>query len=73
VTFPVKRQDCRWVNLQVHIGTDGKLVSADVKYKILGENKFRVLTRPGSQACADSACVGANNGRACEPGGKKGA
>jgi hypothetical protein len=27
-------------------GTDGKVRSADIEYKVLGENKFRISTRP---------------------------
>jgi hypothetical protein len=30
----------------VHAGSDGKVRSADVEYKIPGESKFRVTTRP---------------------------
>ncbi len=30
----------------VHVGSDGKVRSADVEYKIPGESKFHVTTRP---------------------------
>jgi hypothetical protein len=32
--------------IKVHGGTDGRVRSADIEYKIPGENKFRVSTRP---------------------------
>jgi hypothetical protein len=31
--------------ISVHVGSDGKVRWADVKYKIPGESKFRVMTR----------------------------
>jgi hypothetical protein len=32
--------------MAVHASSDGKVKSADVEYKIPGENKFRVTERP---------------------------
>jgi hypothetical protein len=32
--------------ISVHVGLDGKVQSADVEYKVPGESKFRVTTRP---------------------------
>jgi hypothetical protein len=32
--------------VNVHLGTDGKVRAADVQYKVPGESKFRVSTRP---------------------------
>ncbi len=32
--------------MAVHAGSDGKVRSADVDYKIAGENKFQVTTGP---------------------------
>jgi hypothetical protein len=40
-------QTCKYARIiGLHVGSDGKVRSADVEYKIPGESKFRVTTRP---------------------------
>jgi hypothetical protein len=54
--------------IKVYLGTDGKVPSSDVEYKISGESKFRVSTRPihnlvlviplEEQTMEESTCLG---------------